>query len=54
MPLTSIDQKTKECAFAATEILFGRLENQEWGDPIHVEFSSHLVVRESTKNIKCM
>jgi len=47
-PLTSIDQKTQECALTATEVLFKRLDNQEWGDPIHVKLSSNLVVRKST------
>lgn len=46
--LTSIDLKTRERAEAALEILFERLNSNDWGEPRRVSLEAGLVIREST------
>jgi LacI family transcriptional regulator len=46
--LTSIDLKVSEQAHLATEILFNRLNTQNWSEPRHAMVSTDLVIREST------
>ena len=50
--LTSIDLKTKEHAAAAVEILFDRLDSDEWGDPRRIRLETSLVIRESTGPVR--
>jgi DNA-binding LacI/PurR family transcriptional regulator len=49
--LTSIDIKAHEGAKIVTDILFERLEAQEWDEPRHICLASDLVIRESTGQV---
>jgi LacI family transcriptional regulator len=46
--LTSIDLKAHEGARIITDVLFERLETQDWGDPRYICLRSDLIIREST------
>jgi LacI family transcriptional regulator len=50
--LTSIDLKAHEGAKIITDILFDRLETQEWEEPRQICFPSDLVIRESTGPVR--
>jgi len=48
VPLTSIDQRAKDQAKVAVEMLFARMETDEWDAPKHIEWITSLIVRQST------
>ena len=50
--LTSIDQKVQQNARFATDTLFERIENKEWGKPIVKKLTPSLIVRDSTGPVK--